>query len=64
MKLCRYGPRGAEKPGLVDADGRIRALNVADITPDLLSPEGLGRLAAIDPAPYRWSTASPATGCR
>ena len=25
MKLCRYGAAGAEKPGLIDADGRIRA---------------------------------------
>jgi len=50
MKLCRYGPAGAEKPGLIDADGRIRALDVPDIMPDLLSPEGLQRLAAIDPA--------------
>ncbi|MCB1435447.1 MAG: ureidoglycolate lyase, partial [Alphaproteobacteria bacterium] len=26
MKLLRYGPAGAEKPGLLDADGRIRDL--------------------------------------
>jgi 2-keto-4-pentenoate hydratase/2-oxohepta-3-ene-1,7-dioic acid hydratase in catechol pathway len=34
MKLCRYGPKGAEKPGLVDDDGRIRDLSavVDDIT--------------------------------
>lgn len=39
MKLCRYGPRGAEKPGLVDADGRIRDLSglVDDITPATLA---------------------------
>jgi 2-keto-4-pentenoate hydratase/2-oxohepta-3-ene-1,7-dioic acid hydratase in catechol pathway len=50
MKLCRYGPAGAEKPGLVDHDGRIRALDVADITPDLLSPESLQRQGSgIDP---------------
>ena len=24
MKLLRYGARGAEKPGLMDAEGRIR----------------------------------------
>jgi 2-keto-4-pentenoate hydratase/2-oxohepta-3-ene-1,7-dioic acid hydratase in catechol pathway len=35
MKLCRYGPRGSEKPGVVDQDGRIRDLSglVDDITP-------------------------------
>ncbi|MFC5344388.1 fumarylacetoacetate hydrolase family protein [Brevundimonas staleyi] len=50
MKLLRYGPKGAEKPGLLDAEGRIRDLSgvVADITPDLLSAEGLTRLAAVD----------------
>ncbi|RAK60666.1 2-hydroxyhepta-2,4-diene-1,7-dioate isomerase [Phenylobacterium hankyongense] len=51
MKLLRYGPAGAEKPGLIDASGAIRDLSghVADITPAELSPEGLKRLAAIDP---------------
>jgi 2,4-diketo-3-deoxy-L-fuconate hydrolase len=50
MKLLRYGPKGAEKPGLLDAEGRIRDLSgvVADITPDLLSAEGLAKLAAVD----------------
>jgi len=52
MKLCRYGAAGAEKPGLIDADGRIRDLSghVADIGPDALGKEGLAKLAAIDPA--------------
>jgi len=51
MKLCRYGPVGQEKPGLIDSDGRIRALSGhADITPDLLAPDSLRALAAIDPA--------------
>ncbi len=36
MKFCRYGQRGAEKPGIVDADGRIRDLSgvIDDITVD------------------------------
>lgn len=52
MKLCRHGAAGAEKPGLIDTDGRIRDLSahVADIGPDAIGPEGLARLAAIDPA--------------
>jgi 2,4-diketo-3-deoxy-L-fuconate hydrolase len=51
MKLLRYGPGGAEKPGLLDANGQIRDLSalVADIGGAALSPEGLRRLAAIDP---------------
>ena len=49
MKLIRWGAKGAEKPGLVDADGVLRDLSghVGDITPDLLSSESLARLRAI-----------------
>ena len=52
MKLCRYGTRGAEKPGLIDADGRIRDLSgvIADVTPAEVTPEALARLAEIGPA--------------
>ncbi|EJN00109.1 fumarylacetoacetate hydrolase family protein [Phyllobacterium sp. YR531] len=52
MKLLRYGPLGQEKPGLVDKDGKVRDLSghVKDIAGDAISPEGLKKLAAIDPA--------------
>ena len=52
MKLCRYGAPGAEKPGLIDADGRIRDLSahVADIGPDAIGKDGLAKLAGLDPA--------------
>ena len=52
MKLLRYGPKGQEKPGTLDAEGRVRDLSghVADITPDLLSAAGLAKLAGIDTA--------------
>jgi 2-keto-4-pentenoate hydratase/2-oxohepta-3-ene-1,7-dioic acid hydratase in catechol pathway len=52
MKLCRYGLPGAEKPGLVDANGVIRDLSgvIADITPKELTPAGRDKLLAIDPA--------------
>jgi len=52
MKLCRYGPVGQEKPGLVDAQGRIRDLSthIADLTGAEIGAEGLAKLAAIDPA--------------
>ena len=51
MKLLRYGPVGQEKPGTLDAEGRIRDLSsvVADITPDQLWGEGLAALKAVDP---------------
>lgn len=51
MKLVRFGPRGAEKPGLLDAGGKVRDLTdyLQDITGAALSPEGLARLAEIDP---------------
>ncbi|MNE08556.1 Ureidoglycolate lyase [compost metagenome] len=51
MKLLRYGPVGQEKPGTLDAEGRIRDLSgvVADITPEQLWGEGLAALKAIDP---------------
>ncbi|WP_127995967.1 fumarylacetoacetate hydrolase family protein [Piscinibacter defluvii] len=52
MKLMRYGARGAEKPALVDAEGRVRDLSgvLADITGATLTPKGLDRLRALDPA--------------
>jgi 2,4-didehydro-3-deoxy-L-rhamnonate hydrolase len=50
MKLLRHGPAGAEKPGLLAADGTIRDLSgiVADISGAVLTPEGLKKLAALD----------------
>ena len=49
MKLLRYGPRGQERPGILDDQGRIRDLSahVGDIAGLVLLPEGLARLAAI-----------------
>lgn len=51
MKLLRHGPKGAERPGLLAADGSIRDLSaqVEDIAGDVLSDAGLDRLRAIDP---------------
>ena len=50
MKLLRFGEIGREKPGLLDKDGQVRDLSahVKDITGDILSPDGLKRLAAIN----------------
>lgn len=51
MKLLRYGIPGQEKPGLLDAEGRIRDLSaqVADISGSTLTPEGLQALQKINP---------------
>ncbi|MDM0044432.1 fumarylacetoacetate hydrolase family protein [Variovorax dokdonensis] len=50
MKLLRYGPAGAERPGALDASGQARDLSllVPDFTPEWLSPAKLDALAAID----------------
>ena len=52
MKLLRYGANGAEKPGMLDADGNLRDLSgvVADIGGDVLSDAGLAKLRDLDPA--------------
>jgi 2-keto-4-pentenoate hydratase/2-oxohepta-3-ene-1,7-dioic acid hydratase in catechol pathway len=50
MKLLRYGPAGAEKPGLLDSEGAIRDLSgaIGDISGSVLTPEGLKKLAGLD----------------
>ncbi|MEQ1653455.1 MAG: fumarylacetoacetate hydrolase family protein [Hyphomicrobium sp.] len=50
MKLVRFGPAGAEKPGLVDGDGKIRDLSahVADFAGAQLDPAALAKLKSID----------------
>ncbi len=52
MKLLRYGPIGAEKPGLLDNAGLLRDLSahVGDITGNTLDDATLARLRALDPA--------------
>jgi 2,4-diketo-3-deoxy-L-fuconate hydrolase len=51
MKLVRYGKPGKEKPGLVDADGRIRDLSeiIRDLDGPHLSPKQLAKIAKIKP---------------
>ena len=64
MKLLRYGPKGEERPGLLDGEGRIRDLSahLADIGPANLEPAGLSALAAIDPASLPLVQGSPRLG--
>ena len=65
MKLVRFGPSGAEKPGLIDTDGKLRDLSrtVKDITPDVLTPAGLRRLRAASPARLPLVKGRPRLGC-
>ena len=66
MKLLRHGPSGQERPGILDAEGKIRDLSgkIDDIDGDKLSPARLKELAAIDPARFPSSRASRAWACR
>ena len=52
MKLLRYGPAGAEKTGMLDADGQVRDLSahVPVLAGAAVSVESLERLRGIDPA--------------
>ena len=64
MKLLRYGEPGSERPGLLDAEGRIRDLSgyLTDIAGDALTPEGLGRIAALHLASLPPVEGSPRLG--
>jgi 2-keto-4-pentenoate hydratase/2-oxohepta-3-ene-1,7-dioic acid hydratase in catechol pathway len=64
MKLLRYGPAGQEKPGLLDAEGRIRDLSgvVPDIAGDVLTPAGIARLKGLDPATLPVVSGNPRYG--
>ncbi|WP_170361688.1 fumarylacetoacetate hydrolase family protein [Ruegeria arenilitoris] len=50
MKLLRYGPVGAEKPGILDEAGKIRDLSgiVDDVTGAMLGDESMARLRGLD----------------
>ncbi|HWU41262.1 MAG TPA: fumarylacetoacetate hydrolase family protein [Candidatus Acidoferrum sp.] len=65
MKLVRYGRIGAEKPGLIDAEGKLRDLSrvVEDITPDVLRPSELRKLRAAKPARLPLVKGKPRLGC-
>jgi 2-keto-4-pentenoate hydratase/2-oxohepta-3-ene-1,7-dioic acid hydratase in catechol pathway len=51
MKLMRYGAKGSEKPALLDDQGQVRDLSgvVPDISAAMLTPDGLRKLAGLDP---------------
>ncbi|MGN6536250.1 MAG: fumarylacetoacetate hydrolase family protein [Mesorhizobium sp.] len=64
MKLLRYGEPGAEKPGLLDADGVIRDLSahVADIGGGALDAASLAALAKLDAKSLPAVAGSPRLG--
>jgi 2-keto-4-pentenoate hydratase/2-oxohepta-3-ene-1,7-dioic acid hydratase in catechol pathway len=49
MKLCRYGKPGYEKPGMIDAEGKLRDLSkiIDNIGPNELSPRGIKMLTRL-----------------
>ena len=64
MKLVRYGQAGAEKPGMLDADGALRDLSgvVGDISGAVLSDAGLAKLRALNPADLPLVAGNPRLG--
>lgn len=50
MKLVRYGPKGAEKPGLIDGSGQLRDLSgeIGEFRPELVTSELSARLSRLD----------------
>ncbi|AFL51601.1 2-keto-4-pentenoate hydratase/2-oxohepta-3-ene-1,7-dioic acid hydratase in catechol pathway [Sinorhizobium fredii] len=53
MKLLRYGPEGAEKPGVLDSAGRIRDLSavIADVAGEAIADFGWARGLDIESLP-------------
>ena len=64
MKLVRYGADGAEKPGLIDANGELRDLSghVTDIGGADLSDATMARLRALDSATLPKVSGAPRIG--
>ena len=65
MKLVRYGKPGKEKPGLIDAEGKLRDLSgvIKDIGPEQLSDAALARLRKAKVATLPLVRGKPRMGC-
>ncbi len=65
MKLVRYGNPGKEKPGLVDAQGKLRDLSavIKDIGPEQLSDAALAKLRRLKTEALPLVRGSPRMGC-
>ena len=64
MKLLRYGPAGQERPGLLDAEGRVRDLSahLPALDAGALDPQALARVAAIAPDELPLADGNPRFG--
>ncbi len=64
MKLLRFGPLGAEKPGMLDADGNIRDLSgiIDDLAGNALHDSTLDKLHALNPAELPLAEGDPRIG--
>lgn len=64
VTLVRFGPEGSEKPGIIDAQGRLRDLSshVSEITPETLSQASLDDIEAIPPGDLPLVTGNPRLG--
>ena len=65
MKLVRYGNPGKEKPGLIDADGKLRDLSkvIKDVSPDQLSDKALAKLSKLNTDKLPLVKGKPRMGC-
>src|SRR5438552_9081704 len=65
MKLVRYGRPGAERPGAIDADGKLHDLSrvIKDVTPDVLAPAALQQLRRCDLSRSPVVRGRPRLGC-
>ena len=65
MKLVRYGNPGKEKPGLIDADGKLRDLSkvIRDVSPDQLGDKALAKLAKLKTDSLPLVKGKPRMGC-
>jgi 2-keto-4-pentenoate hydratase/2-oxohepta-3-ene-1,7-dioic acid hydratase in catechol pathway len=64
MKLLRYGQPAKEKPALLDNFSQIRDLSsvIPDIAGDVLTPDSLKRIAALDPSSLPLVPGTPRIG--
>lgn len=65
MKLLRYGPKGFEKPGCLDANGNIRDLSehISDFSGDTVSLQAIDKLKSIDVNSLPKVNGNPRIGC-
>ena len=64
MRLVRWGDTGAEKPGMIDADGALRDLSaqIDDVHGHTLQPDVLAKLQSLNPDALPLVEGSPRLG--